>query len=76
MSSALLKQALTEFENLPIDDQNALAARWLEEIKDERIWAEQFAATTDEQWDKLVDLVKRNIAEDAVTASETKVSPS
>ena len=40
----------------------------LEEIKDERIWAEKFAATTDEQWDKLADLVRRDISEGSVTS--------
>ncbi len=68
MSSALLKQALTEFEKLPVEDQNALAARWLEEVRDERLWAEKFVATTDEQWDRLADLVKRDIAEGDTTS--------
>ena len=63
MSNTLLQQAISELEKLPTEDQNALAARWLSEIKDEQRWADSFAATTDEQWDKLTDLVKREIAE-------------
>ena len=63
MNSTLLQQAISELEKLPAEDQNALATRWLAEIKDEQLWANSFAATTDEQWDKLADLVKREIAE-------------
>jgi hypothetical protein len=35
--------------------------RWLE-IEDERTWAVQFAATTDDQWDRMVDQVRQEIA--------------
>lgn len=63
MSNTLLQQAISELEKLPTEDQNALAARWLTEIKDEQRWADQFAATTDKQWDKLAGLVRREIAE-------------
>lgn len=62
MSNTLLQKALSEFEKLSADDQNAVAARWLEELKDEQIWHRKFAATTDEQWDKLADLVRKDIA--------------
>ena len=70
MSNTLLQQAISELEKLPAEDQNALAARWLAEIKDEQRWADKFAATTDEQWDKLTDLVKREIAEGDTTSLE------
>ena len=63
MSSTLLQQAISELEKLPVEDQDVLVARWLAEVKDEQRWANSFAATTDEQWDKLADLVKREIAE-------------
>ncbi len=63
MSNTLLQQAISELEKLPTEDQNALAARWLTEIKDEQRWAAKFASTTDEQWDKLAELVKQEIAD-------------
>lgn len=62
MSHSLIQKALSEFEKLSADDQDAVAARWLEELRDEQIWAEKFADTTDEQWDKLADLVRKDIA--------------
>ncbi len=71
MSNALLQKAISEFEKLSVDDQNAVAARWLEELKDEQIWAEKFAATTDEQWDKLADLVRKDIAKGDVTGLDS-----
>ncbi len=36
-------------------------ARWLE-LEDERAWTAQFAATADDQWDRIVDQVRRDIA--------------
>ena len=68
MSNALLKEAITEFEKLSTEDQNAVASRWLEELKDEQIWAEKFASTTDEQWDKLADMVKSEISQGDVSS--------
>ena len=67
MSNALLQQAISELEKLPPEDQNALASRWLAEIRDEQQWADTFSATTDEQWDKLADLVRKDIAEGDTT---------
>ena len=60
--NSLIKQALSELEKLSAEDQTAIAARWLEELKAERIWADKFSHTTDEQWDKLANLVRRDIA--------------
>lgn len=68
MSNALLQKVISEFEKLPAEGQNAVAAYWLEELKDEQIWAEKFASTTDEQWDKLVSLAKRDMAEGDVSS--------
>ena len=61
-TSDLLKQALSELEKLPLEDQDAIAARWLEEIKDEHVWSSKFAVTTDNQWDHLAASVRRDIA--------------
>lgn len=61
-TSELLKRALSELGKLPIEDQDAVAARWLEELKEEQVWASKFAATTDEQWDRLAASVRREVA--------------
>ena len=60
--TALLRQAISVIEALPADEQDAIASRWLAEVEDERHWAEQFAATTDDQWDRLMAEVRRDLA--------------
>jgi len=52
--TTLLQRAVAEIEKLPIEDQDAIASRLLAEVEDERAWVARFAATTDEQWDRLV----------------------
>ena len=60
--TTLLQQALAEAEKLPTEDQDAIAARLLAEVEDERAWASRFAATTDDQWDRIVAEVRREFA--------------
>ena len=43
----LLERALAELAKLPEQDQDAIAARILEEIEDERRWDESFAQSQD-----------------------------
>ena len=61
--TALLQRAVAEIEKLPIEDQDAIATRLLAELADERQWDDRFASTTDEQWDRLVAEVRRDVAE-------------
>jgi hypothetical protein len=58
----LLKQAVTEIEKLPNEDQDAIAARILAEVADEESWATRFRATSDQQWDRLAEMARREIA--------------
>ena len=58
----LLQRAVAEIEKLPTEDQNAIAARILAELADEEAWAARFRATTDEQWDRLAEAARREIA--------------
>jgi hypothetical protein len=44
---------MLEIEKLPAEVQDAIATRLLAEVADEQAWAARFAATTDEQWDRL-----------------------
>ncbi|QEH35582.1 hypothetical protein OJF2_41350 [Aquisphaera giovannonii] len=60
--TTLLQRALAEVEKLPAEDQDAIASRLLAEVEDERAWAARFAATTEEQWDRIVADVRRDVA--------------
>ncbi len=61
MMTNLLEQAFHEIEKLSEERQNAIAARLLADLADERQWAEQFAATTDSQWDNMAAMVRKEI---------------
>jgi hypothetical protein len=61
--TALLQRAIAEVEKLPDAQQDAIAARLLAEVEDERQWDACFASTTDDQWDRLVAEVRRDVAE-------------
>ena len=58
----LLEQAIAEVEKMPEDAQEAIAARLLADLVDEKEWATRFAATTDAQWDRMAATVRREIA--------------
>lgn len=60
--TTLLQRAVAEVEKLPPEDQDAIAARFLAEVEDERQWRARFAATSDERWDRLVAEVRRDVA--------------
>lgn len=57
----LLRQAISQIEQLPPDQQDAIAARFLAESKDEQQWETRFAATTDDQWDQMAAIVRQEI---------------
>lgn len=58
----LLERAVAEASARPEAEQNALAARILAELDDERTWDRAFADTTDDEWDKLAAMARRDIA--------------
>jgi hypothetical protein len=60
--TSLLQRAIAEANKLSPEDQDAIASRLLAEIEDEQGWAARFAATTDDQWDRMVAEVRRDIA--------------
>ena len=57
----LLERAIAEVEKLPADMQDAIASRILDDLADERGWEARFTATSDEQWDRMADMVRRDI---------------
>ncbi|MYC70489.1 MAG: hypothetical protein F4X17_08605 [Gemmatimonadetes bacterium] len=58
----LLQQVFSEIQKLPADQRDAIAARILTDLKDEQAWTKRFEATTDEQWDRLAESARREIA--------------
>ena len=58
----LLEQVVAEIQKLPQDQRDAIAARILTDLKDDQAWTERFEATTDEQWDRLAESARREIA--------------
>jgi hypothetical protein len=58
----LLQRALVEIEKLPADTQDAVAARILADLADEQAWTERFEATSAEQWNRLAEMARREIA--------------
>ena len=58
----LLQQAVAKIERLPAEDQDAIAARILAEVAVEEAWATRIHATTDDQWDRMAEAARREIA--------------
>ena len=58
----LLQQVVLEIQKLPRDQRDAIATRILADLKDEQAWTERFEATTDDQWDRLAESVRKEIA--------------
>ena len=58
----LLRRAVAEIEKLPASEQDAIASRILAELAEEQTWSERFAGTTDEQWDRIAEMARRDIA--------------
>ncbi|MCY7335476.1 MAG: hypothetical protein LH613_04570 [Chamaesiphon sp.] len=58
----LLQQAIAQIQQLPPDRQDAIAALFLAELQGEQKWEAQFAATTDDQWDRMAAMVRQEIA--------------
>ena len=58
----LLRQAIAQIEKLPPEQQDAIAARFLAELQDDQKWETSFAETTDDQWDRMAAMVRKDIA--------------
>jgi len=63
----LLRQAITQIEKLSPPQQDTMAARIMAELADDDAWDASFAATTDEQWDRLADSARREISANETT---------
>jgi len=63
----LLEKAFAEAKKLAPELQDALAERILADLRDEEAWDKSFEQTTDEQWDRMADVVR-----DEITSGKTK----
>lgn len=63
----LLERAINLLKTLPAEEQDAIASRLLRELEEEKTWKAKFEATTDEQWDRLVEMVRQEITADDIT---------
>jgi hypothetical protein len=63
----LLERVIAQLKTLPADEQDAIAARLLAEMEDEQMWKAQFEATIDDQWDRMAEMVRKEIAVGDVT---------
>ena len=66
----LLQQVISKLENLPADAQDAMATRILADLEDDQAWDERLEATTAQQWSKLAEMAKRELASGEVTPME------
>jgi hypothetical protein len=71
----LLQQAIAQIQELPLEQQDAIASRFLAELQDEQKWEARFMATTDAQWDQMAEMVRQEIAR-GETARLNEVFPS
>ena len=71
----LLQRAIAKMERLPAEAQDAIAARILAELDDDREWSKHFAATSDDQWGRMAETARQEIARSDTTALEELLSP-
>jgi hypothetical protein len=71
----LLQRVIAELEKLPEDEQDAIATRLLAELEDERAWKVRFESTTNEQWDRLAQMVRQEIVANDTTPLDEVFPP-
>ncbi len=70
-----LQRAFAETKKLPAEDQDAIAVRLLAEVDDERRWNARFAATADDQWDRMVAEVRGDISAERISPLDDVIPP-
>ena len=63
----LLERVIAQLKTLSADEQDAIAARLLAELEDEQVWKAQFESTTDNQWDRIAEMVRQEITAGDIT---------
>ena len=57
----LLQEMISQIHQLSLEEQDAIASRFLDELQDEQKWKSRFTATTDNQWDEMAAMVRQEI---------------
>jgi hypothetical protein len=71
----LLERAVAAASRLSASEQDAIAARILAEIEDERAWDRAFEGTTNEQWDRLAAVAREDAASATPSPLDELVRP-
>ena len=67
----LLEKAFAEVKKAPPDVQDAIGRLVLAELQDELRWQAAFNQTTDEQWDRLAERIRKEIASGEMDSLDT-----
>lgn len=73
---ALLEQALAEISKLPEEAQDAIAARLLADLADEKAWAARLDATTEAQWERIAALARQEVGDEDTIPLDDVFPPS
>lgn len=57
-----VRRVVAIIEKLPPDEQDAVSERIAAELTDDAEWDARFDATTQEQWDKMEEMVRRDVS--------------
>ena len=57
----LLRDLFSQLEQLPDDQQDAIASRLLTELNDDLRWEKNFEKTSEAQWEKMAIMVRQEI---------------
>lgn len=57
-----VRRVVALIEKLPPDEQDAISERIITELMDDMKWDARFDATTEERWDKMEDMVRRDVS--------------
>lgn len=58
----LLEKAIAEVKKTPPDMQDTIASLILAELQDELAWQKAFSNTSNTQWDRMAEMIRREIA--------------
>jgi hypothetical protein len=61
MMTELLRDLFSQLEQLPDDQQDAIASRLLTELNDDLRWEKNFEKTSETQWEKMAITVRQEI---------------
>lgn len=70
----LLQKAIAEIKKLSPEQQDAIASRFLEELQDEQKWSTRFTSTTDEQWNRMAQMVRQEINDGETVSLDDVIS--